>query len=513
MTVPSLFMFVLDPIAGIALAAIVGSFLIRVMLRKHAILRLLVQVAFLVVLTIILFGEGIVPYAMAPVVTGLPQQVFTDIAKIVWWINAAWALAGLVRMFLIIKQPHAGRLIQDLVIGMIYLGAGLSIVAYVFSVPVGTLVATSGVVAIIVGLALQSTLGDVFSGIALNIGRPYSVGDWIVLNDTIEGRVLEANWRATHLLNGFNDLVVLPNSSLAKATITNMSSPEHSHGVKLRVSFRPSRTPSEILDAMRNVLLSCNTVLKSPPPTVQVKALTATAIEIELSFRVPDISNSTPARNEIFDLIYRHALAVGLRLAQAPDVPVFRADVPPHEAGPDQSERGTHRTTAQRLLDKIPLFASLTEDEKEALAGTMTRRTYRKGEIVAEHGTVLHSLTILREGVLIVTHRDNDHDVELGRLAPGDFLGDGGLLTGAPEVGTIRALTFVVVYEIGHVGLAPLMQDRPRIAEELATIFANRRERGNHPALRDKTLAEPGSAQLILARIRDLFGVKHMDGI
>jgi hypothetical protein len=74
-----------------------------------------------------------------------------------------------------------GRLIQDLVVGLIYLGAALSVVAYVFSAPVGTLIATSGVFAIILGLALQSTLADVFSGIALNLSRAYTVGDWIVL--------------------------------------------------------------------------------------------------------------------------------------------------------------------------------------------------------------------------------------------------------------------------------------------------------------------------------------------
>src|SRR6201986_417367 len=94
------------------------------------------------------------------------------------------------RVFLIFeRRPREGRLIQDLVVGMIYLGCFLSVVAYVFSAPVGTLIATSGVFAIILGLALKSTLSDVFSGFALNLSRAYEVGDWIVLNDGIEGRV------------------------------------------------------------------------------------------------------------------------------------------------------------------------------------------------------------------------------------------------------------------------------------------------------------------------------------
>jgi CRP-like cAMP-binding protein len=131
-------------------------------------------------------------------------------------------------------------------------------------------------------------------------------------------------------------------------------------------------------------------------------------------------------------------------------------------------------TTPRRLLDAIPLFASLTEDEKEALASTMTRRTFRKGETLAEQGQVLKSLMIVRSGVVIVNRRDGARETELSRLAPGDCLGEGGLLTGAGEFGSIKALTFVVVYEITQEGLAPLIRDRPAIADELALLLSKR---------------------------------------
>src|SRR5262249_7450265 len=155
-------------------------------------------------------------------------------------------------------KPREGRLLQDLVVGVIYLGAGLSIVAYVFSVPVGTLIATSGVFALILGLALQSTLNDVFSGIALNLGRAYTVGDWIVLENDVQGRVIETNWRATHLLNGTNDLVIIPNSALAKARLTNLSSPDETHGISLTVRVVPVQSPAAIESVMQTVLLSSN---------------------------------------------------------------------------------------------------------------------------------------------------------------------------------------------------------------------------------------------------------------
>ena len=181
---------------------------------------------FFVVLTVLLNHYGIVPYEVAANSTPLYEGIFIAAAKIIWWLNGAWLLTAAARVFLIFeRRPREGRLLQDLVVGVVYLGAALSVVAYAFNAPIGTLIATSGVFAIILGLALQSTISDVFSGIALNVSRPYEVGDWIVLSDGTEGRVVETNWRATHLLNSTDDLVVLPNSTLAKAQLTNLNSP------------------------------------------------------------------------------------------------------------------------------------------------------------------------------------------------------------------------------------------------------------------------------------------------
>jgi small-conductance mechanosensitive channel len=319
-----------DPFVQTGVLAVVGAIITRILLRRYPAWRLVFQLVFFLALTVLLYHYGIVPYEVAPDDTPIYERVFIAAAKIIWWINGAWLLTGGARVFLIFeRRPREGRLIQDLVVGAIYLSAALSVVAYVFAAPVGTLIATSGVFAIILGLALQSTLADVFSGIALNLSKPYEVGDWIVLSDGFEGRVVETNWRATHLLNASNDLVVLPNSGLAKAQLTNLSSPNRNHGVKLRIRLLPTMAPSGIADVMRTALLSSNSIMPAPPPTVEIKSLDAQAIEFELSFRVTDFSSAATARHEIYDLIYRHARAAGLALAQPKDaVTVGRAPSP-----------------------------------------------------------------------------------------------------------------------------------------------------------------------------------------
>jgi small-conductance mechanosensitive channel len=462
------------------LLAVVGALFTHVLLRHYPAKRLIVQVTFFVALTVLLLHYGIIPYEVAPSDTPVFERVFVALAKIIWWVNAAWVLTGCARVFLIFeRRPREGRLIQDLVVATIYLGAGLSVVAYVFSAPVGTLIATSGVFAIILGLALQSTLSDVFSGIALNLSRPYSVGDWVVLDDGMEGRVVETNWRATHLINATNDLVVLPNSVLAKARFTNLSSPNRSHGVKLGIRVVPTMAPSAIADLMHSVLLSSNSIAPVPAPAVQIMSLDAQAIEFELSFRVQDFATAATVKHEVYDLIYRHAKAAGLALAQPRQASaVF--------VGSSQTA-ATHapRNTALRLLDAVPLFVSLTEDEKEALAATMTRRTYRKGDVVVEQGAKLNC------------------------LAPGDYFGEDGLFTGSGEEGTIRALTAVIVYEVGQAALAKLMHDRPSIADEVSITLSRRSKQGQAAIGEEGRTAGMRSVPGLVARIRHLFDVPH----
>lgn len=164
------------------------------------------------------------------------------------------------------------------------------------------------------------------------------------------------------------------------------------------------------------------------------------------------------------------------------------------------------RTTPLRLLDNLALFASLTEDEKVALAKTVRRRIYRKGDVLVEQGTTLSSLFVIRTGVVVVTHRDGERQIEVGKLAPGDCFGEGGLLTGAAETDSIRALTFAVVYEIAQPALAKLMADRPSMAEELGSILARRAET-EKGLTGHSTHAEERSVPRLVARIRHLFDV------
>jgi small-conductance mechanosensitive channel len=143
------------------------------------------------------------------------------------------------------------------------------------------------------------------------------------LSDGTEGRVIETNWRSTNLLTATHNVFVLPNSILAKQGVTNLSRPDETHQLALRVRIAATQRPSLVEEAMRSVLQASVRIVKNPPPVVAIKAIDAIAIEVELQFRVDSVAIRTSAKNEIVDLLYDRCRASGLSLAMPAESLVF----------------------------------------------------------------------------------------------------------------------------------------------------------------------------------------------
>ena len=109
---------------------------------------------------------------------------------------------------------------------IILLAAIVGILAYVFHQSLGGLLATSGVMAAMIGFAMQRTLSDIFSGIALNAEHSFAIGDWLVTSTGITGKVVEHTWRAVHLVTIDGRSVVVPNSMVISSQLINLNAPE-----------------------------------------------------------------------------------------------------------------------------------------------------------------------------------------------------------------------------------------------------------------------------------------------
>jgi small-conductance mechanosensitive channel len=311
----------LDDPTSIALAivnmlGVLGIVVWHLQGRSRPTARLVVQIVFFSAMTIALVLSGVMPYRIYEAGPAGGGSFLGTSARVLWWVHLAWATIGFVRLYIFLdRRPQEARLFQDLVVAAVYLGVTLSIIGFVFGAPIGTLVATSGVVAIIFGLALQNTLGDLFSGVALTLGRPFSIGDWIQLADGTEGRVVETNWRSTSVHTPANNIVVLPNSALAKVGLTNLTRPDESHQIVLPLRIAATHRPAIVEEVIRTALQTCQYIVQDPASLVAVKGMDAVAIEIELLFRVTSPAGRTLARNEVIDVVHQQCAAKGLAFA------------------------------------------------------------------------------------------------------------------------------------------------------------------------------------------------------
>lgn len=91
------------------------------------------------------------------------------------------------------------------------------------------LLAGSGLLAVVIGIAAQAALSNVFSGISIGISRPFIIGETIdVVGQDISGVVTEMNLRQTIIRDLNNKYIVVPNAVLDKAVIRAVQRAEHS---------------------------------------------------------------------------------------------------------------------------------------------------------------------------------------------------------------------------------------------------------------------------------------------
>jgi small-conductance mechanosensitive channel len=440
--------------------------------RGTPIVRVAARLLLFVVYSLAIINAGISPLEAPSWPDNGALQFGATALAIIWWVFAARTLTVVLSVALTGRVGHSGRLLQEVIGAVIFLIAAVAAAGYVLQLPVKGLLATSGAMAIIVGLALQSTLSDVFSGIILNTTKPYQVDDSISI-DGMEGKVVDIDWRATHLLTGVGSMVVIPNSVAAKAKIVNFSRPVNIHGVSITIMMSPHIRPRRVLDALERALQGSSALLPTPKPRAAVKETSATTIEYTVTGFIGDLGNKGDVRNLLFDLAYRHLEAAGI---------------------PWQSEINAEAMSRPRaLLDEVKVLRSSNADEKDQLAQSMVAREYTAGQTIIELGEVTDGLLVIATGVVTASIPDGSEMAEAGRMGPGEVMGEQSILADTPSEARFTALTSCVVYRIEKAATRNAMEQRREIATALNKLQAVRQQSSQHVLLRKPVVVKKGS--------------------
>lgn len=175
-----------------------------------------------------------------------------------------------------------------------------------------------GVGGLAVALALQDTLSNLFSGLQMIATRQFKPGDYVRLNTGEEGFIADITWRSTTLRVLANNLIIIPNATLAKATITNFCQPEAdvSFSVELCVAYYSDleRVEQIAVEVGRKVLNETSGGVSKFEPSVRFSGFGDSGIKFTVGLRVKRFADQFLVKHEFIKQISRRFQEAGIEI-------------------------------------------------------------------------------------------------------------------------------------------------------------------------------------------------------
>ena len=366
----------------------------------------------------------------------------------IWWLLGARLLVAVMSFSLNYNRRwREARLFPDLTAAAIYTAAVSVVLISVLALPIGGLLATSGVLAIVLGLALQNTLADVFAGIAFGIEAPFTVGDRISLGDKTEGTVVQMNWRSIRILTDGDDEAIIPNSVVAKSDIVNRSFPTRVRSASVELSCPAASNPERVIDTLKQATLLCPTILLVPLSSAVLTRLGSRKSRYRVTFSVSDTQHLSTTKDQLLRHAMRQLYYSGLYFPRAAhDIRTPDEDTP----------RPLHSVLP--LLQDIILFEVLEPEQLAELAAHLKPRSLEPEEVLFAQGGTEAVLFIVVSGILQISqHTEGSGQQTLGFIGAGDYIGEVSLLTGASYSATATARTHSKLYGLDCKFIKPLL--------------------------------------------------------
>lgn len=419
-------------------------------------------------------------------------------------------------LFLDLALPKMGlelpTIVSDVAVGMAYLIAGLQ----KFGVDPSSILATSAVLTAVLALSLQTTLGNVLGGVALQLDDSIRKGDWVQLESGRQGKVREIRWRHTVIETRDYDTLIVPNAALLGATILLLGKREgrdvpHRMWVYFQVDFR--YRPTQVIEAVDRALQAAPMQGVANEPKAHCICYDLARENREsygyyaVRYFLTDLARDDPASSLVRERIYVALQRAGIPLAiPASHVFIEHDDVARKaRKAEEESERRRH------ALSCLEFLKPLTEAEREDLAQHLDYAPFARGETMTKQGAVAHWLYILTAGSARVLVTAEGQETEVATLTAPSFFGEMSLLTGDPRTATVVAVTDVGCYRLEKSAFERILAQRPEIAKDIAGHLAERRvglvsakEQADAGAMK-RSLAE--EERRILDKVVNFFGL------
>ncbi len=194
--------------------------------------------------------------------------------------------------------------------------------------------ASAGIVGIAVGFAAKDSLANLFAGIFIIADAPYKLGDFIMFEDGLRGRVTEIGLRATRILTRDDIEINIPNQLIGNSRVVNESAGPHE---KERVLINVSAAYGCDVDVVRKVLLECPKgqpwVCEQPAPHVLFRLFGGSGLEFSLCVWIQQPRHKEDVIDILNTRIYKAFAAAGLEIPYSKH-DVYIKDMPPAQLLP-----------------------------------------------------------------------------------------------------------------------------------------------------------------------------------
>jgi small-conductance mechanosensitive channel len=366
------------------------------------------------------------------------------------------------------------------------------------NVNLGALFTTSAIFGVILGLALQDTLGNFFAGISLQADRAFQVGDVITVGAERHTGVVEGiTWRAIKIRTFQNHVVLISNSTAAKEPIEVC--PHNNLNARI-VFFNAlySDSPAKTIHVVREAVREADNVSQKIAPVVRIRNFGDSSVDYEVKYWLEDYAkyNDTDAlvRQRIWYAFRRNGLTFAFPTRTLLVERMAKAAVKDGDGG----------AIAERLA-AVDIFAPLSAEETAMLAQAATSHVFAPGETVIRAGDPGSSMFVVHNGRVSVQLSENGRARTVATLSEGAFFGEMALFTGEPRTANIVALEETEVLEIGHTAMKQVFNSNPDLVESLSHIISERRQ--GLAASEDVPGGNTDASAGILSSIKRFFGL------
>jgi small-conductance mechanosensitive channel len=451
--------------------------------------------------------NGVLPLAFSAImlrqVAGLPSENFAvkcvDTALWIIVLNSALAFMNVLLFDENSKSStrvRIPRLLLD-IMRFIFVVCGAAItISTIWGVNLGSLVTALGVGSVVIGLALQDTLGSLFSGIAMVSARQFRAGDWVRFG-TDEGPIVSQNWRTVTIKTRGGDALIIPNGVIARAPLTVIAGGAGSTVIPVDLKFPYEYSPDAICKMLTEAAMMTTGFSFDPPPIARVIAFDDNAIRYGMPVRVTDPAKLFAARSEflvnVWFLAQRNGIALTGQLNDSYVIPEAM-QVPGSITTDDLIKRVT----------SVKEFAYAGSDLPTLLQrGRMQR--YRDGQMLVERGSVSSQVYILLSGrVRAVQTNEKREDLAMHTFEAGHFILSKATLRSAGVPFTLKAVGEIEVVAVPVNDFKAFCGGDIALAQEFEQILSAR-EDAAHRALAKATKEQVSGSGDRAQLLKELF--------